>query len=118
MFCLQVWKGAADNKKTKRLSKDNIKKQLLESIIINEAMESKELNRGAEGVQDPKEAAMVVQKYEHIIKTKKKGIVSIVYHQGKVFKKLKDREKFVKMVNRLEIHKTTIIFKVNVFKLC
>ena len=48
-----VWKGAADSKKTKRLSQDDIKKQLLESILMNEGVESKELNREAEGVQDP-----------------------------------------------------------------
>ena len=80
-----MWKGAADSKKTKWLSKDDIKKQLLEWIIINKAVESEELNREVEGVQDPEEAEMVVQKYEYIIKTRKKGIISIVYHQGKVF---------------------------------
>ena len=56
-----MWKGAADSKKTKRLSQEEIKKQLLESIIINEAVESEELNREAEEVQDPEEAAMVIQ---------------------------------------------------------
>ena len=60
---------------------------------------------------------MVIQKYEYIIKTKKKGIISIAYHQGKVFKKFKDKEKFVKMVSRLGIHKNTIMFKINVFRL-
>ena len=118
IFCLQVWKGAADSKKTKRLSQEEIKKQLLESIIINEAVESEELSREAEEVQDPENAAQVIQKYENIIKTKKKGIVSIAYHQGKVFNKFKHREKFVQMVSRLGIHKNTIIFKINVFKLC
>ena len=48
-----MWKGVADSKKTKRLSQDEIKKQLLESIIINEAVESEELNREADEVQDP-----------------------------------------------------------------
>ena len=68
-----MWKGAAGSKKTKRLPKEDIKKQLLESIIINEAAESEELNREAERVQDPEEAAKVIQKYESIIETKKKG---------------------------------------------
>ena len=117
-FCLQVWKGAADNKKTKRLSQEEIKKQMLESIIINEAVQSEELNREVEEVQDPKEAAKFIQKYDNIVNTKKKGIVSIAYHQGKVFKKFKDKEKFVKMVSRLGIHKNTIIFRINAFKLC
>ena len=47
---------------------------------------------------------------------KKKGIVSIAYHQGKVFKKIKDQEKFVKLVSQLGIHEINIIFKINVFK--
>ena len=88
------------------------KKQLLESIIIKEAVESEESNREAEGVQDLEEAAKVIQKNKNIITTNKKGILSIAYHQSKVFKKFK--EKFIK----LGIHKNTIIFKINVFTLC
>ena len=60
----------------------------------------------------------MIQKYENIIRTKKKGIISIAYHQGNVFKKFKDKEKFITLVSRLGIHKNTIIFKINVFKLC
>ena len=77
IFCLPVWKGAANSKKKKRILKDNIKKQWLEWIIINEAVESEELNREVEGVQDPEEAAMLIQKYEHIIRAKKKGIITM-----------------------------------------
>ena len=118
IFCLQVWEGAADSKKTKRLSQEEIKKQLLESIIINEAVESEELSREAKKVQDPEEATIVIQKYECIIKMKKKGIISIEYHQDKVFKNFKDKEKFVEIVSRLGIHKSTIVFKIHAFKLC
>ena len=85
---------------------------MLESIVINEVMESEELNKQAEEVQDTEEAAKVIQKYENIIRTKKKGIISIAYHQGKVFKKFKGKEKFITLVSRLGIQKN------NVFKLC
>ena len=44
----------ADSKKTKRLSKHEIKKQLLESIIINEVAESEELNKEKEEIQNLK----------------------------------------------------------------
>ena len=54
IFCLQVWKGVADSKKTKWLSQDEIKKQLLESTIISEAVESQELNKEADEVQPKK----------------------------------------------------------------
>ena len=42
----------------------------------------------------------------------------MAYHQGKVFKKFKDKEKFIKLVNEFKLHKTTIIFKISIFKLC
>ena len=87
-------------------------------MVVKEVAESDELNKQAEEVQDSEETAKMIQKYKNIIKTKKKGIISIVYHQGKVFKKFKDKEKFIILVSRLGIHKNTIIFKINVFKLC
>ena len=111
-------KGAADSIKTKGLSKEKIKKQLLESIIINEVVESEELNKEAGEMQEPEKAAKIIKQYEDIIKTKKKGIISIAYYQGKVFKRFKEKEKFIKLASQLGIHKNTIIFKINVFKLC
>ena len=117
IFSLQMWKGA-EVKKTGKLTRDEIKKQLIESIVVNEVVESDELNKQAEEVQDPDEATKVIQKYENIIRTKKKGILSIAYHQGKVFKRFKDKENSVTLVSRLGVHKNTIIFKINVFKLC
>ena len=113
-----MWKGAADSKNTKQLSKNEIKKQLLESIIINEVVESEELNKEAGEMQEPEKAAKIIKQYEDIIKTKKKGIMSIAYYQGKVFKRFKEKEKFIKLVSQLRIHKNTIIFKINIFKLC
>ena len=80
----------ADSKKTKRLSKEEIKKQMLESIIINEVAESEKLNKEAEEIQQPEEAAKVIKQYEDIIKTKKKGMISIAYYQRKIFKRFKE----------------------------
>ena len=113
-----MWKGLVDSKKTKRLSKEEIKKQLLDSMIIDEVAEFENLNKEAEEVQDPEEAAEIIKRYEDVIKTKKKEIINVAYHQGQVFKRFKEKEKFAKLVSELGIHKTTIIFKINVFKLC
>ena len=113
-----MWKGLADSKMTKRLSKEEIKKQLLDSMIIDEVAEFENLNKEAEEVQDPEEAAEIIKRYEDVIKTKKKEIINVAYHQGQVFKRFKEKEKFAKLVSELGIHKTTIIFKINVFKLC
>ena len=83
----------ADSKKTKRLSKNQRRKQLLESMIINEVVESEE-------------SAEVIKQCGYIIKAKKKGIISIMYYQGKVSKRFKEKEKFIRLVSQLGIHKS------------
>ena len=113
-----MWKGVTDNKEVKRLSKEDIKKKLLDSVTIDEVVEFDNLNQEAEKTQDPEEAGKIIKRYEDIIKTKNKGIINVAYHQGQVFKRFKEKEKFAKLVSELGIHKTTIIFKINVFKLC
>ena len=108
----------ADSKKMKRLSKEEIRKQLLDSMIIDENLEFDNLSKEAEEIQDPEKAAEIIREYEDIIKTKKKGIINVAFYYGQIFKRFKEKEKFAKLVNELGIHKTTIIFKINVFKLC
>ena len=73
-FCLQMWEGVTDNKKTKRLSKEEIEKKLLDSMTIDEVVEFDDLNKEAEETQDPEEAAKIIKRYEDIIKTKIKGL--------------------------------------------
>ena len=107
-----------DNKKAKHLSKEEIKTKLLDSITIDKVLESKDLNKEAEEVHDPERGAEIIKQYEDIIKTKNKGIINIAYHQGQVFKSFKEKEKLTELVNKLGIDKNTIIFKINVFKLC
>ena len=43
-----------DNKKTKRLSEEEIKTQLLNSMIIDENIQFHDLSKEAEEIQDPK----------------------------------------------------------------
>ena len=77
-----MWKGVADSKKAKRLSKEEIKKQLLDSMIINEVVE---FEAEAEETQGPEKAAEIIKRYENIIKTKRKEIINVAYHQGQEF---------------------------------
>ena len=86
-------------------------------MVENEVVEPNELNKQAEEVQKPKNAADLIKKYEGIILTTRKGIINIAFHQGKVFRKFKDKDKFITLVSLLGIHKTTIILKINIFKL-
>ena len=96
-----MWKGLADSKKTKRLSKEEIKMQLLELMIIDENLEFDDLNKEAEEIEDPEKAAEIVKWYEGIIKTKKKGIINVAFHQRQVFKRFKKKKKFAKLVSEL-----------------
>ena len=111
IFYVQLRGNSEKSKKTKRLNKDEIKKQLIESIIINNAIEIDNLNELAEKV------ANIIKQYEEILRTKRKGIISVAYYQGKLFKRLKEKEKFIQMVSNLKIHKSTIIFKISILKL-
>ena len=107
-----------DSKKTKRKSREEVKKRLLDSMILVENLEFDDLNKEAEKVQDSEKAAKIIKRYEDIIKTKRKGIINVAYYQGQVFKRFKEKEKFAKFVSELGIHKTIIICNINVFKLC
>ena len=87
-------------------------------MVVNDVVETDELNKKAEEVQDPEETVEVIQECEGIIWTKKIDIVRVAHYQGKVFKKFKNKEKFITFVKKLNIPKTTIIFKINIYKLC
>ena len=47
-----------------------------------------------------------------------KILLNVTYYQGQVFKRFQEKEKFAKLVSELGFHKNTIIFKINIFKLC
>ena len=57
IFCFQLWRNSETSKKTKRLDKDEIKKQLLDSMAINNAVEIEELSETAERVEKSEDAA-------------------------------------------------------------
>ena len=107
-----------DNKKAKPLSKEEIKTKLLDLITIDEVLECEDLNKEAEEVQDLEKAADIIKQYEDIIKMKNERIINVTYHQGQIFKRFKEKEKFTKLATELGIHKNTIIFRIDVFKLC
>ena len=70
----------ANSKKVERLSKEEMRKQLLDSIIIGENLEFDNLNKEAEEIQDPEKAAEIIREYEDVIKTKKKGIINVAFY--------------------------------------
>ena len=92
---------------------------MIDTIVNNDITETEteELNQKANKAEKPEEDAAVIQTYKDIICIKKKNIISIAYHQGKVFKQSKDKGKFIKQVMEFKVHKSTIIFKINIVKL-
>ena len=91
---------------------------MLDSISVDKVVKFDDLNKEVEETQDPEEAAKRIKQYEDFIKTKNKKIIYVAYHQGQVFKWFKEKVKFATLISELGIHKTTIIFRINVLKLC
>ena len=81
-------------------------------MIIDENLEVDDLNKEAEEVQDTEKTVKIIKRFEDIIKTERKRILNVAYHQGQVFKIFKEKEKFAKLVSELGI------FKINLLKLC
>ena len=48
LFFLQIWGGLEKTKKTKRLSKEEIKKERIDSMVNNDIIETAELNEKAD----------------------------------------------------------------------
>ena len=61
-------------------------------MISSSGVEIEELNEKADKVEKPEDAAEIMKQYEEILRTKRKGIKSIAYHQGKIFKRFREKE--------------------------
>ena len=69
-----------DNKKAKRLSKEEIKTKLLDSMTIDEIVAFDDLYKEAGKIEDLEKAVEIIKRYEDIIKAKNKGIINVAYH--------------------------------------
>ena len=92
---------------------------MIGSIFYNDIAETEieELKQKVDKVEKLEDAADVIKTYKDLICTKKKSIIPIAFHQAKVFKWFKDKENFIKLVKEFKVHKSTIIFKINILKL-
>ena len=96
IFCFQLWRNSETSKKTKPFDKDKIKKELLDSISINSAVEIEELNKRAESVEKPEDAADIIREYEEILRAKKKGIIMFAFTKEKFSNALRKNRSFKK----------------------
>ena len=77
-------------------------------MMIAELIEFEDLNKEAEEIRETFSSSIGNLTIWRIIK-KRKGIISVAYHQGKVFKRFKEKEKLVRLVSELGIHKTLFL---------
>ena len=63
-WCGKVW----HNKKAKSLSKEEIKKKLLDSVTIDEVAEFDDLNKEVEEIQVPEKAAEIIKRMKTLLK--------------------------------------------------
>ena len=106
----KLWKRQEDKAAQPR---GNKKEELVNSLANNNVVEIEELKEQAGTVDNPEDVADLIKKYEEILKLKRQGIISVAYHQGKVFSRFREKEKFVRLVANFGVHKGTIIFKIN-----
>ena len=62
--------------------------------IVSEEVDSEGIEDLSRNVESPDDAAKLVGRIERIMKSKKNNILISVYHQGLIFKKIKENIKF------------------------
>ena len=85
-----------------------IKWELLNSLQENDDAEEQGLNETANNVKNSKEAILMTNRYEGIIKTQNEKAIGYNGKQGQLFKKFKDTENFC---NNVGHSRSTTYFK-------
>ena len=102
-----------------RKTKQNNKIAILDKFrdsIVSEEVDSMSVEDLSRKVDNPDDAAELIERIERIIKSKKKNILTLAYNQGIIFKKYKENSKFTSAVAKFKISKATINFKVGIIK--
>ena len=82
-----------ETRKTNQNNKRTILEKLKESIM-SEEVDSKGVEDLIENADNPNDAAELIGRIEHIMKSKKNNILMLAYQQGITFKKYKEDSKF------------------------
>ena len=83
---------------------------------MSEEVGSKGVEDLSKNVDNPDDAAELIGRIEHMMKSNKNNILMLAYHQGIIFKKYKENNKFTSSVAKFKIHKMTINFKIGIIK--
>ena len=100
------------NNITKKKTKEEVKDELLNSLKVNDEVKETEINIA--DVIDPEEAVGLTNRYEEIIKTQHKRVITYIAKQGEILIKFKDVENV--FVN-VEQGSPTLYYKISLYKL-
>ena len=64
----------------RKLTHDEIRRKLIESLVMNKTIKTDELTRRVQEVADPEKTAELIQECKSIIRMKKESIIRIAYH--------------------------------------
>ena len=64
-------------KQSRRFNKEQIKKQLLDSLVHDENINNEDLSARVDTVRDCQEAMKIIKERENIVKTNKKKIICL-----------------------------------------
>ena len=102
---------------SRRFSKEEIKKRLMDSLVYNENIDRESLNEQTNIVEIYEKAMDITKEYEAVIKTNKKDLILFKCQQDKVFWKFRENRKIKSLVEQIKITNCAIIFKMNIVEL-
>ena len=83
---------------------------------MSEQIESKGVEDLSKKVDNPDDVVELVKRIDKMIKNKKNNILMLAYHQGIIFRKFKESNRFTNAVSEFNISKTTKNFKIDTVK--
>ena len=83
---------------------------------MSEQTESKGTEELSKNVDKSDEAIELIKKIEKVIKKRTNNILMLAYHQGIIFRRFKEDNKFTNAVSKFNISKTTIDFQIGITK--
>ena len=79
-------------------------------------MDQTDLDEKDKNMTDCKDPSNTVKQYEKIINVQNQKVIYIAYKQGEILKKFEEIERFSSITKEAGLCKSTIFFKVNLFK--
>ena len=71
----------------KKKTNENIKREMLNSLHGNDDVKEQGLNEAANNVNNSKEATLIINRYEGIIKTQNKKVIRSISKTGELLRK-------------------------------